>query len=162
MSDEFYAAGDVKSNKKGSGARANKGKVSLTLIPFHLFAGCARVLMGGTLKYASWNWAKGMAWSIPADCAFRHFIKWWFLGEDLDPESGEHHLDHVLANILMLKHYTKAYPEGDDRPPLDVTGFGEWLDDFSLAFDEEAYLERNPEIHEIILKRLAEGGEAAA
>lgn len=156
MSSDYYAAGDVNSNERGSGARANKGKVSLSLIPFHLLAGTARVFMGGKLKYAEWNWAKGMQWSIPVDCIFRHFVKWWFLGEDIDPESGEHHLDHIICNLLMLKHYSVAFEEGDDRPPTDVTCFDEWLDDFCLSFDEEAYLERNPQIKEIVEARRAE------
>jgi hypothetical protein len=105
MKDEFYAEGDVNSAERGSAARANKGKVSFSLVPFHLLAGTARVLMGGLLKYAEWNWAKGMKWSIPMDCTFRHLLKFWFLGEDIDAESGEHHLDLVLCNIFMLKHY---------------------------------------------------------
>ena len=145
MSKDFHAVGDVNSHAKGSGARANLGKVSFSLIPFHLMAGVARVFTGGKLKYAEWNWAKGMQWSVCFDCVFRHLLKWWYLGEDIDPESGEHHLDHVLANIFMLKHYTKTYTEGDDRPP-EFTCFSEWMEDVQQKFDEQAYLERNPDI----------------
>lgn len=140
-----YNEGDINSDAKGSGARANKGKISLSLIPFHLLGGLARVFMGGKLKYAEFNWAKGMAWSTCMDCILRHLVKWWFLGEENDKESGESHLSHVLANVLMLIHYSKAYPEGDNRPK-EYTMFAEWLDDFNLPFDEEAYLGRNPEV----------------
>lgn len=150
-----YAEGDVNSDAKGSGARANRGKPSFTLVPFHLFAGVARVFMAGKLKYAEWNWAKGMKWSIPMDCAFRHLFRWWFLGEDNDPETGEHHLDYVLCNILMLKHYTRAYSEGDDRPPTDVTGFDEWMGDILTLFDEKKFLEQNPEIQKMVEERRA-------
>lgn len=149
----FYAEGDVNSAERGSGARANAGKVCFSLMPFHLLTGCTRVWMGGLLKYAPWNWAKGMKWSIPFDCIFRHLFKWWYFGEDIDPESGEHHLDHVLANVLMLKHYTLTYKEGDDRPPIDLTRFAEWMEDLQTQFDEEAYLERNPEIAAIVEER---------
>jgi hypothetical protein len=156
MIDKYqYAEGDINSDAKGSGARANKGKISLSLIPFHLLGGLSRVFMGGKLKYAEFNWAKGMPWNTCMDCTLRHLLKWWFMGEDIDEESGEHHLSHVLANILMLIHYTKAYPEGDNRPK-DYTMFTDWLDDFSLPFDEDAYLERNPEIAEIVAKREAD------
>ncbi len=147
-----YTEGDINSDAKGSGARANKGKISLSLIPFHLLGGLARVFMGGKLKYAQWNWSSGMKWNTCMDCILRHLFKWWFMGEDTDKESGCSHLDHVLANVLMLIHYSKAYPEGDNRPP-DSTMFGLWLDDFNLPFDEEAYLERNPEVAELIEKR---------
>ncbi len=148
-----FAEGDINSSAKGSGARANKGKISLSLIPFHLLGGLARVFMGGKMKYAEYNWAKGMPWGTCMDCTLRHLIKWWFLGEEVDEESGCSHLDHILANILMLKHYSKAYPEGDNRPPPSAM-FAVWLEDFCECFDEEAYLERNPEI-----KRDIEKGE---
>lgn len=147
-----YAEGDINSDAKGSGARANKGKIDLTLVPMLLLGGVTRVFMGGQLKYASWNWAKGMKWSSAMACTLRHLFKWWYLNEECDKESGEHHLDHVLANVFMLKHYTKAYTEGDNRPPTSAM-FEMWLDDFCETFDEEDYLDRNPEITELIEER---------
>lgn len=150
--DDFYAEGDVNSDAKGSGARANAGKIDLTLVPMLLLGGVTRVFMGGELKYAAWNWSHGMAWGSAMACTLRHLFKWWFGREDIDPESNEHHLDHVLANVFMLKHYTKAYTEGDDRPPKS-TMFEVWLDDFCQTFDEQAYLERNPDIKAIIEAR---------
>jgi hypothetical protein len=153
-----YTTGNINSKAKGTGARANGGKIALSLVPFHLFAGVARVLMSGKLKYAEWNWARGMQWSVCLDCTLRHLFKWWFTGEDIDPESGEHHLDHVLTNILFLKHYCLTYKDGDDRPPSHV-GFHEWLQDFNTPFDEEAYLDRNPEIREMLAKRKLEKEE---
>jgi len=146
MSKLEFVTGDVNSTERGSGARANKGKVSFSLIPWHVLAGTARVFMGGKLKYASWNWAKGMEWSTCVDCLLRHFIKWWFLREDIDTESGEHHLDHMLCNLMMLRHYVVAYKEGDDRPGGDLTGFPDSMDDFTKPFDMDDFLERNPEI----------------
>jgi hypothetical protein len=137
-----YSVGDINSTELGSGARANKGKVSLSLVPMHLLAGCARVFMGGQLKYASWNWAKGMAWSIAFDCLMRHLFKWWFLGEELDEESGEHHLDHAMANLLMLRHYKEIYSLGDDRPPKSAAFDCEFTD-FYTPFDEADYRKRN-------------------
>ncbi len=139
---ELVAVGDLNSNAKGSGARKNGGKVSFSIVPLHLLAGCARVLMGGLIKYAPWNWAKGMDWSVCFDCTCRHLFRWWYLREDLDPESGEHHLDHVLCNVLFLRHYAVSYKEGDDRPPSFID-FAEGTDLFSILFDAEAYCERN-------------------
>lgn len=150
-----YAEGDIHSTAKGSGARANSGKVQFSLIPMHLLAGTARVLMSGQVKYASWNWAKGMKWSTCVDCLFRHLFKWWFCGEDIDPESGEHHLDHVICNALFLKHYLSAYPEGDDRPPEHI-GFAGSLPDVNRPFDLDAFLDRNPDVRELIERRKQE------
>lgn len=72
----------------------------------------------GANKYAGWNWAKGMAWSIPIGCIMRH-LDAVFRGEEYDEESGRKHVGHVVCNIVMLAHYEQYYPEGDDRPPAE-------------------------------------------
>jgi hypothetical protein len=76
---------------------------------------CARVFDYGKRKYAEWNWAKGMAWSIPMACAARHLIA-MMRGEENDPESGLAHRGHVFCNIVMLQTFARTFPEGDDRP----------------------------------------------
>lgn len=111
--------GDVNSNEKGSGARYNGGKADLSLIPLCTLEDEARVWMYGKQKYAAWNWTKGMPWSVPLACALRHLAAWQ-RGEDMDPESGEHHLAHVMCNLRMLMLYSKTYQEGDDRPPKEM------------------------------------------
>lgn len=151
--DTYYAAGDINSSARGSGARANRGKPALSLVPLHLFAGAARVFMSGKLKYTEWNWAKGMQWSIPFDCLLRHLEKWWYFAKENDPESGEHHLDYAICNLLMLRHFVNSHPEGDDRPPVGLTGFDTAWDDFCQCFDEKDFLERNPIIKSIVEQR---------
>jgi hypothetical protein len=143
MSKDEVAVGDLNSSARGSGARKNSGKIALSLVPMHLLAGCCRVLMSGTIKYASWNWSKGMKWSVCFDCTLRHLFKWWFLGEDYDEETGEHHLDHVFCNLFFLRHYVDNYKEGDDRPPANLTFFPGSMADFTKTFDEEEFRERN-------------------
>jgi hypothetical protein len=142
--NDNVAVGDLSSNARGTGARKNAGKVSFAVVPMHLLAGCARVLMGGLVKYAPWNWAKGMPWSVCFDCAIRHMFKFWYLRQELDKESQCHHIDHAIANLLFLKHYVLSYPEGDDRPPASV-GFADLLGDaeFNTLFDYFDYCERN-------------------
>lgn len=76
---------------------------------------CARVFDYGRKKYAEWNWAKGMKWSIPLACATRHLMA-ILRGEDTDPESGLPHRGHVFCNVVMLLTFIDTYPEGDDRP----------------------------------------------
>jgi hypothetical protein len=87
------------------------------------------------------------------DCLLRHLFKWWYLGEDIDPDSGEHHLDHVLANALFLRHGVDTHLTGDDRPPTDVAHFDESRDTLSKPFDEAAFLERNPDIKKMVEDR---------
>lgn len=113
------AVGDVKSDARGSGARYNDSKTRLDLVPLSALKDCADVFEYGAQKYAAWNWAKGMDWSIPYACALRH-LEAWYRGEDIDPESGKPHLGHVMCNLIMLSHYARCYPEGDDRPPSQL------------------------------------------
>ena len=88
---------------------------AITLI-FPEWKECAAVFDYGRKKYAEWNWAKGMNWSIPIACAARHLIFGLMAGEELDPESGLPHRGHFLCNIVMLLTFIRTYPEGDDRP----------------------------------------------
>lgn len=107
--------GDVTSDERGSGARFNDGKVRLDLIPLSALQDCARVFDYGRQKYAAWNWAKGMDWSVPYGCLLRHMAA-WFDGEENDPESGLPHLGHAMCNLVMLATFARTFAEGDDRP----------------------------------------------
>jgi hypothetical protein len=75
---------------------------------------CARVFEYGKAKYAAWNWAKGMAWSIPLACAARHLMAVLDGDQYLDVESGLPHDGHFACNIFMLLYYKDNYPEGND------------------------------------------------
>lgn len=78
-------------------------------------APAVRVFEYGAKKYAAWNWAKGMKWSVPLACAVRHCIA-ILSGELIDQESGQPHMGHVQCNLLMLATYVNTYPEGNDLP----------------------------------------------
>lgn len=111
--------GDVTSDARGSGARYNAGKTRFDLLPLTALKPAADVFAYGANKYAAWNWAKGMPWSVPYACMMRH-LEAWYRGEELDPESGLPHLGHVMCNLVMLTHYAEFYREGDDRPPASL------------------------------------------
>ena len=81
-----------------------------------LLSEAAHVLEYGRRKYASWNWSKGMPWSVPIGCSQRHLLKMLAYPQSHDDESGRLHAGHVAANILMLLTFSETYPEGDDRP----------------------------------------------
>ncbi len=111
--------GDINSSAKGSGARYNDGKADLSLIPLCTLEDEAKVWEYGKKKYAAWNWAKGMDWSVPLACALRH-LSAWQRGEEVDAESGLPHLAHAICNLRMLTLYSKTYKEGDNRPPKEL------------------------------------------
>lgn len=116
--------GDVNGTTIGSGARYNTGKTRYDLIPTHLLKSTADVFEYGARKYASWNWGRGMKFSVIIGCIKRHLAA-IEVGEDVDPESGKRHVGHLMCNLLMLEHYMNMvdqYPELkamlDDRPDM--------------------------------------------
>lgn len=89
-----------------------------------------RVWNYGLEKYAPFNWAKGMPWSVPIACMCRH-IQYDFevLGSEHlssdgmkvmpilnDLESEELHAAHIVCNAMMVCHYETHWVDGDDRP----------------------------------------------
>lgn len=101
----------------GGTLRYNDGKLRWSLVPLGVLRGLGEVLSWGAQKYAAHNWMRGAPWSQAFDSCMRHLTAWFCDGEDRDKESGLHHLDHAIANLVFLKHWVETYPAGDDRPP---------------------------------------------
>ena len=116
--EKTKGVGDVTSSEKGSAARYNTGKPDYSLLPLSTLEDEVRVWAYGAQKYTSWNWTKGMAWSVPFACLMRHLAAWQ-RGEEVDAESGLPHLAHAMCNLRMLTLFSKTYKEGDDRPPKE-------------------------------------------
>lgn len=109
---------------------------------------CAQVFDYGRKKYASWNWAKGMAWSVPLACAARHIVFGLMAGDEFDDESGLTHRGHFLCNIVMLLTFIRTYPEGDDRPVkwLGALGHDGMTEHVARETDARQIAESNAEI----------------
>jgi hypothetical protein len=106
----------------GGGLRYNTGKTRYDLIPTNLLRSTAKVLEMGEKKYHRWNWADGMSYSTIIGCIKRHLAA-IEQGEDIDPESNERHVGHIMCNLLFLEHYMNMKDAGvegaaalDDRP----------------------------------------------
>jgi hypothetical protein len=96
---------------------ANKfdgGKTRFELVDPLALKGLADVLEFGAKKYAVDNWRKGFPFTRIIASLERHLnaIK---AGEDVDPESGLPHIDHVGCNWMFLSFFMKKMPELDDR-----------------------------------------------
>ena len=100
--------------KEDKGLRFNTGKSRVDLAPSDAMLHVGEVLANGAEKYGDRNWESGMAYSKVVASLERHLAK-WKAGEDLDDESGMHHIDHVMCNALFLSRYVRAFPEKDDR-----------------------------------------------
>lgn len=60
------------------------------------------------------NWRQNMSWSRLYAATLRHLTQWW-LGQDLDSESGLPHLAHAACNLLFLIEYQYTNTKLDDR-----------------------------------------------
>lgn len=98
-------------------ARARKddaAKPRTDLLSPDALMGLARVLAFGAEKYEENNWRKGLAWSRVIGAAQRHLLAFQ-AGEDVDPESGLPHVDHLLCCCMFLSEYQKRATGTDDR-----------------------------------------------
>lgn len=99
----------------------DSGKPPLGLIPRSALVWEAAVMGFGASKYGRDNWRKGMEWSRLVDAALRH-ITAFNAGEDIDPESGLHHLGHARCCLAFLAEYVDKQLGTDDRPTMPRVG----------------------------------------
>ena len=88
-----------------SGAQREKlGALPYDLIPFQEITDAyARVAEVGAVKYAPWNWSKGLPRVQLLGSLLRHAFA-YLRGEERDRETGLLHTDHILWNAAALAH----------------------------------------------------------
>lgn len=79
-------------------------------------------MLEGARKYGRHNYrAVGVRGSVYFDAALGHLTCWWE-GEDIDEESGLHHIDKALASLVVIRDSILKGNWVDDRPPaLDIS-----------------------------------------
>ena len=83
-------------------AKADSGKLRLTLVPRQIIRDIAVIRMYGTDKYKDpENW-KRVEIERYRDAAFRHFLAYLDDPSGVDEESGLPHLWHCACNIAFL------------------------------------------------------------
>lgn len=100
------------------GAKFDDGKNQLELISPYAEWGLGEILTFGAKKYAPRNWEQGINFSRVIGAIKRH-LNAIQRGEDLDPESGLFHADHLFTEAMFLSHFFhlyERYEQFDDRP----------------------------------------------
>jgi hypothetical protein len=70
----------------------------------------------GANKYSKFSYSEGLEWLRYYDAAQRHLHS-WMLNEDID-ESGNHHISHAVASLMMLLEAIKTEQGVDNRNKL--------------------------------------------
>lgn len=92
-------------------------KAPLSAIPLAPIYEAGLGMLEGGRKYGRHNYrVMGVRASVYYDAAKGHIDSWWE-GEDIDPESGIHHLAKAIASLLVLRDGQFMKNWIDDRPP---------------------------------------------
>lgn len=88
--------------EKNQQAKADAGKLQLTLVPRGIIRAVARIRMYGNEKYHDpENW-RTVEIERYRDAAFRHFLSYLDDPQGVDEESGLPHLWHLACNVAFL------------------------------------------------------------
>lgn len=100
------------------GLRFNDGKPRFDLLPPEALIALADHYRRGAEKYADRNWERGMDWGKCFASMERHAWAWQG-GEDLDPETGSHHMISVAWNAFALYTYAMREIGVDNRVKIN-------------------------------------------
>lgn len=119
-----------------------------TVVPMTVIWELGVAMLEGARKYGRHNYrVSGVRASVYVDAAKGHIDAYWE-GQDIDPDSGLHHVTKAIASLAVLRDAMIQKKYIDDRPPkTDMDAFAaEMQDRVNEIFErypnaEEAYLE---------------------
>lgn len=115
MTEKRTQTSDGSNARNNGGLRFNEGKPRYDLIPPEFMDALAAHFEIGSRKYSDRNWERGMGWCKCFASMMRH--AWaWMRGEDIDPETGSHHMISVAWNAMAIYTYAARKIGEDDRP----------------------------------------------
>jgi Domain of unknown function (DUF5664) len=100
---------------KNQDAKQDNNKPPMELLSPIAMEATARVLGFGARKYSANGWRKvDLHWTRILAAILRHTFA-ILRGEDLDPESGLPHIDHVATEAMFLQELYRTRKDLDDR-----------------------------------------------
>lgn len=97
-------------------------KVPLQLIPPAALIYMGQALKEGARKYGAYNWRENDVEVMTYIGATMRHVAAYLDREDIDPESGNHHLAHALASLAILVDSIECGVSIDNRPPEGAAG----------------------------------------
>lgn len=97
-----------------SGTKHDSNKPPCDLLSPIALEATAMVLAHGAKTYGKNNWRLGLAYSRLIGAIMRHLFA-FMRGEDLDPETGLPHVDHLGATVMFLQELYRTRKDLDDR-----------------------------------------------
>ncbi len=92
----------------------DKQKPDLSILPLSFLTEVAKAMSYGANKYGRDNYKQGMEVTRFLSAALRHIYQ-YLEGEDIDSESGNLHLGHAAASILMAIETARLGTLKDNR-----------------------------------------------
>ena len=106
-------SGEVRTTSATGGEKGVKPE-RLDLIPPEFIEELGRVFGAGAKKYSDNNYLKGYEYRKSLGAMLRHVMR-WAQGEDIDPETGCHHLAHAAWHCSTLYTFQSEGLGEDDR-----------------------------------------------
>lgn len=103
--------------------RKDDGKSRFDLIPPEPLFALGDLYAAGARKYSPRGWEEGMSWGRCFGAMMRHAWKFW-RGENVDPETGAHHMIAVAWNAFAIFVYFERNIGIDDRPKKKMQSEG--------------------------------------
>lgn len=92
-------------------------KAPMSTVSAAVLAEVGVAMLEGAAKYGRHNYRSvGVRSSVYYDAAQRHLMAWWE-GQDIDPDSGMHHITKAITTLVVLRDAMIQDMLTDDRPP---------------------------------------------
>jgi hypothetical protein len=111
-------SGDTRKATNPKDAIGSRKARWFSFIPLQALVGPGLALLEGALKYGKFNYRPfGVRVSVYVDAAVTGHLMPFMEGQDIDPDSGLHHVDKAIASLLVLRDSMLNGNHVDDRPP---------------------------------------------